>query len=304
MKKSLTTLLILLAILVITGIILNKNKTSAIEVPEQIKTDESIKQTEPVVSILPKTIHPGDPILITINSTSSPKEIIFDDKSLPIFTYNNKFSAFIGIDFNEKIIEHEVLVKFSNGSITKQKIILTPREKIERPLGIPEKLGGNTPQAEKTLLANLAKENVILNTVQTATATLWTTAFTNPLATIFITDDYGYDRKTVNSTIVHKGTDFRAPEGTPVFVMNDGVVRVAKNFIVYGNAVIIDHGLGVQTLYMHLSKLNVKEGDKVKAGQTIGLSGKTGYAESPHLHISVKIGKISIDPMTFLAFFK
>jgi murein DD-endopeptidase MepM/ murein hydrolase activator NlpD len=54
---------------------------------------------------------------------------------------------------------------------------------------------------------------------------------------------------------------------------------------------------------MHLSKVNVKEGDKIREGQIIGLSGQTGYAEAPHLHISVKINSISIDPMVFMGFF-
>jgi murein DD-endopeptidase MepM/ murein hydrolase activator NlpD len=123
------------------------------------------------------------------------------------------------------------------------------------------------------------------------------------LNNIFITDDYGYDRKTVEQTIVHKGTDFRAQVGTEVKAMNRGVIRIARTFTVYGNTVVVDHGQGIQTLYMHLSKLNVKEGDTVEIGQVVGLSGNTGYADAAHLHISVKINGLSIDPMTFIRFF-
>ncbi len=289
MKKTLIIVTGLLLVFFILGIFLDKDKKPEIQ---------------STISLSPKVILPGDPILITINSTFSIKEILFDTKKLSIFEYAGKTHAFVGIDFNEKVLEHTIKAVLSNGEVITKKVTLTLREKIERPLGIPDKLGGNTPEAEKALLANLAKENVILNTVKTSTTTLWSTAFANSLVSIKITDDYGYDRKTVNSTIVHKGTDFRAPEGTEVMAMNDGVVRIAKTFIVYGNAIIVDHGQGVQTLYMHLSKMNVKAGDTVKKGQIIGLSGKTGYAESPHLHISVKINGISIDPMTFLSFFK
>jgi murein DD-endopeptidase MepM/ murein hydrolase activator NlpD len=293
--KRLLIIGILVIILILLGIFLDK---------KTVPKNPENKTPEPVISILPETIFPGDPILVSVSSSSTPKEILFDNKKLTVFNYNGKANAFIGIDFNEKNFEHNIKVTLNSGEIINQKIILTPREKIEKPLGIPDKLGGNTPAAEKALLANLAKENAILNTVKTSTTTLWSKAFVDPLVNIKITDDYGYDRKTGDSTIVHKGTDLHAVEGTQVMAMNDGVVRIARTFIIYGNAVIIDHGQGVQTLYMHLSKMNVKAGDMVKRGQIIGLSGKTGYAESPHLHISVKINSISIDPMTFLSFFK
>lgn len=302
MKKTLLIFISLIVLFFVLGIILDKKEVE----PMKSAVIEITTSTIPVTSsilISPEKILPGDPILITIVSSSTPLEIAFDDKPLPIFSYKGNQSAFVGIDFNEKVLEHIIKVKLADGTALSKPVILTPREKIELPLGIPDKLGGNTPEAEKALLANLARENEVLNTVKTATTTLWSEAFGNPLATIFITDDYGYDRKTVNSTIVHKGTDFRAAEGTQVLAMNSGIVRVARAFTVYGNSIIIDHGQGVQTLYMHLSKLSVKEGDVVKTGQIIGLSGKTGYAESPHLHISVKINKISIDPMTFLRFF-
>lgn len=297
MKKTLTVIILVIAVIVV-GIYLDKRKVPVAELIQ------SPAQASSTISILPKTILPGDPIFITIDSTFTPKEILFDGKKLSTFEYDGKTRAFVGIDFNEKNFEHSVTVTLSNGEVLIQKITLSPREKIELPLGIPDKLGGNTTAAEKALLANLAKENSILNSVKTATTTLWSSAFGEPLKNLQITDDYGYDRKTVNSTIVHKGTDLRAIEGTQVMAMNDGVVKIAQTFIVYGNAIIIDHGEGVQTLYMHLSKMNVKAGESVKKAQIIGLSGKTGYAESPHLHISVKIDKISIDPMTFLGFFR
>ncbi len=298
MKKSLIAIVIIVVVLILVGIFIDTTKTPVTEVVE------SAPQVLSNLTILPKTILPGDPVFITVNSTSSVQEIMFDRKKLPLFKYDGKTHALIGVDFNEKNFEHTAAVTLSNGEVITQKVVLTPREKKELPLGIPDKLGGNTSAAEKALLANLAKENAILNAVKTATTTLWSSAFGEPLKNLQITDDYGYDRKTVTSTIVHKGTDLHAVEGTQVIAMNDGIVRVAKTFVVYGNAIIIDHGQGVQTLYMHLSKINVKEGDTVKKGQIIGLSGKTGYAESPHLHISVKIDKISIDPMTFLSFFK
>ena len=98
--------------------------------------------------------------------------------------------------------------------------------------------------------------------------------------------------------------DLRAVKGTKVAAMERGVVRLAKTFDVYGKTIVIDHGLGVMTFYMHLSKINVNQGQLVTRGQIIGLSGDTGYAESPHLHITVRINNISVDPIEFLDLFR
>ncbi len=298
--KKASIFIVCLSLLLTTFIIFNQHNTFAIELIK-VKPHQII---EPTVSIYPKTILPGDPVFIIVNSTSSVKEIIFDNKDAHPFNYKGKSSAFVGIDFNEKVIKHIVKVIFSNGSIITKQITLKPRKKMEKPLGIPSKLGGNTPKAEKNLLDNLAKENFILNNITSTTTRLWVEAFTQPLDNPKVTDEYGYNRKTVNSIIVHKGTDFHAPVGTRVLAMNDGVVKIARDFIIYGKTVVIDHGLGLLTLYMHLSKINVKERDSIKAGQVLGLSGQTGYADQPHLHVSIKINTKSIDPMTFLGFFK
>ncbi len=257
----------------------------------------------PVVSILPLDIYPGDPIMVTVNASTSVSEIRFDSKKISIFDYKDKSRAFVAIPIEEKVLKHVVHVKLSNGMKLDKEITLTPREKIEKPLGIPEKLGGNTPEAGKVLVDNLSKENALINAITSSPTILWIKSFKAPLATLTITDPYGYSRDTVGYTITHKGTDFRAVEGTPVMAMNSGTVKVARLFTVYGNTIIIDHGLGVMTLYMHLSELKIKEGDKVQAGQVIGLSGKTGYAEAAHLHISIKINGVSIDPAIFMHFF-
>jgi murein DD-endopeptidase MepM/ murein hydrolase activator NlpD len=153
-------------------------------------------------------------------------------------------------------------------------------------------------------VSNLEKENIVLNNVKSDTNQLWKNPFHFPLSSIFVTDNYGYNRATVGEKILHKGTDFRAQEGTEVRAMNKGIVKIARIFTVYGNTVVIDHGKGILTFYMHLSKLLVKEGDMVEEGMVIGKSGMTGYAEAPHLHISVRINGISIDPMTFMGFFE
>jgi murein DD-endopeptidase MepM/ murein hydrolase activator NlpD len=98
----------------------------------------------------------------------------------------------------------------------------------------------------------------------------------------------------------HYGLDFRVPTGTPVAAMNSGTVLLARFLYFEGNCVVIDHGQGLLTLYFHLSEFKVKEGDPVKRGQVIGLSGGTGRATGPHLHVAVRWQGTYLDPATLL----
>jgi murein DD-endopeptidase MepM/ murein hydrolase activator NlpD len=98
----------------------------------------------------------------------------------------------------------------------------------------------------------------------------------------------------------HLGLDFRAPSGTAITAMNGGTVALARMLYFEGNLVVVDHGQGLQTLYMHLSELKVKEGDRVRRGQVIGLSGGTGRATGPHLHVAVRWQDTYVDPSALM----
>jgi murein DD-endopeptidase MepM/ murein hydrolase activator NlpD len=99
---------------------------------------------------------------------------------------------------------------------------------------------------------------------------------------------------------MHEGMDFTAKVGTPIFATGDGVVAQADNRASgYGNHIVIRHGYGYETLYGHLSKYNVKAGQRVKRGDVIGYVGSTGRSEGPHLHYEVhKDGKV-VNPLNF-----
>lgn len=94
----------------------------------------------------------------------------------------------------------------------------------------------------------------------------------------------------------HQGLDYRVSTGTPVAALNDGTILLARFLYFEGNCVVIDHGQGLLTLYFHLSEFKVKEGDVVKRGQEIGLSGGTGRATGPHLHVAVRWQGTYLDP--------
>lgn len=129
----------------------------------------------------------------------------------------------------------------------------------------------------------------------------WSGNFVAPVP-MEVSEDYGTSRM-FNGKLatVHRGTDFRAPSGTPVHASNTGEVVLARELYYEGNCVVIDHGLGFMTIYMHLSKFEVKEGDKVQKGQTIALSGGTGRVTGPHLHMAVRWSGEYLDPLKLLA---
>ena len=98
----------------------------------------------------------------------------------------------------------------------------------------------------------------------------------------------------------HFGLDYRVPTGTPIAAMNSGTVLLARFLYFEGNCVVIDHGQGLLSLYFHLSELKVKEGEVVKRGQEIALSGGTGRATGPHLHVAVRWQGTYLDPARLL----
>lgn len=99
---------------------------------------------------------------------------------------------------------------------------------------------------------------------------------------------------------MHTGIDFTAPKGTPIQATGNGrVVKAEHERVGYGNHVIIDHGFGYTSLYGHMSSFNVKVGDVIQKGQTIGFVGNTGTSTAPHLHYEVRYHGDPVDPVTF-----
>ncbi|HOV93336.1 MAG TPA: M23 family metallopeptidase [Spirochaetales bacterium] len=101
-------------------------------------------------------------------------------------------------------------------------------------------------------------------------------------------------------TSVHGGIDLGVKTGTPVHACFAGNVVFAGMRIVTGNTIVLEHLPGLFSIYMHLSKITVTEGEKVDQGEAIGLSGSTGLSTGPHLHWEVRIGDVSVNPYYFL----
>ena len=107
---------------------------------------------------------------------------------------------------------------------------------------------------------------------------------------------YVYKGKKVDQQ-VHLGFDLAVSQHTPVVAANDGRVVWAAPLGIYGNCIVVDHGYGLQSIYGHLSELGVKEGDMVKRGQPMGKSGSTGLAAGDHLHFSMQVDGVQVNPV-------
>ncbi len=128
----------------------------------------------------------------------------------------------------------------------------------------------------------------------------WSGRFRPPVNAA-ISDVFG-TRRTFNGKVqsMHQGLDYAVPSGTPVAALNAGTVLLAQPLYFEGNCVVLDHGQGLLTLYLHLSEFKVKEGDRVASGQELGLSGGTGRATGPHLHIAARWQGIYLNPATLM----
>lgn len=266
------------------------------------------------VGVFPQEALQGDPVMITVNGTTTGgiKSGAVNGAKIYFFSYAGKPAALYGVDINQKIGTSTVTVKFSDGSEAVASFMIAKRARPQEFLAIPVKLGGNSVSNQARVVSILSKENRSLAAIYSRhDKSLWSasaSAFVFPVASstespLYVTTPYGYSRDSGAAIITHKGVDFRASLGTPVYAVNRGVVRTAKTFVVYGKSVVIDHGLGLLSMYMHLSKMTVVPGQLVLQGQLIGYSGDSGYSEGAHLHLSVRIGGLSIDPIKFFELF-
>jgi murein DD-endopeptidase MepM/ murein hydrolase activator NlpD len=171
-----------------------------------------------------------------------------------------------------------------------------PKIKVE--LSVESKFTEPTPEQQKQIEEGQQVKKDFLNKVTPERE--WSGAFTTP-ADAAISDVFGSERIFNGKTSSpHLGLDFRVPSGTPVAAMNDGTVLLARPLYFEGNFVVLDHGQGLLTLYLHLSEFKVKEGERVKRGQVVGLSGGTGRATGPHLHVAVRWQGTYLDPASLL----
>ncbi len=187
-----------------------------------------------------------------------------------------------------------------NGSSRMLSIAITPRTfPIERVNGVPEKTVNPPPD----IAARIEREQASVNAVRTRDDDRndFDTKYVWPVKGR-ISGVFGSQR-IYNGTPAspHSGVDIAAPQGTPIHSPAGGIVTFANpDLYLTGGTVVIDHGHGVSSNFLHMSRIVVKVGDRVEQGQVFGLVGKTGRATGPHMHWGMNWFNVRIDPESLM----
>lgn len=249
-----------------------------------------------VLNLHSEQIVNGDIYILKMKSNEA-GELKVNGKKMPWFdTPNGDKFALISTNYHNK---NDIIIKHTLGkstTTTTLKAVLGDYKK--------EQLSVNKSKVNppKSMQDRIKKEYTEANEIYAIRTPnlLFNSKFIYPLNSK-ITSNFGNARM-FNNTLksYHSGTDYRAAIGTKIPAVNDGVVKIAKDRYYAGGSVVIDHGAGIYSQYYHLSKINVKVGDKVAKGDIIGLSGDTGRVSGPHLHFGIVVNNNSINPMTFI----
>lgn len=131
------------------------------------------------------------------------------------------------------------------------------------------------------------------------TAQAWTQPFAGPGGVQIVSTQFGQPRRYTKDEELkyHYGIDYAQPSGTPIRAMNAGTVVIAGTYPVRGGLVVVDHGLGVLSMYFHQRRVSVKVGDRVTRGQKLGEVGSTGLSTGPHLHLEVRVRGEAVNPL-------
>ncbi|MEI6125623.1 MAG: M23 family metallopeptidase [Pseudomonadota bacterium] len=262
------------------------------------------------IIVTPQQIFQGDVVVLTILPTPyvTSAKYIQNNRAVP-FYYDNSthaYTAVLGIDLESLPGVHGINIKTFTASgleINNNIDLLVQKKDFQtQHLTLPESkvtLSGNN-------LARQEREQAIVNRIflNISSEKFRNTSFIKPLQGIVATP-FGVQRFMNNKPKnAHSGVDFKAPAGAPVVASNDGIISYTGEHFFSGNSIFIDHGLGIFTMYFHLSSILVKPGEKVKKGNPIGLVGSTGRSTGPHLHWGMRINNQRVDPLTLPGSFK
>ena len=261
-----------------------------------------------LVEVRYRNFQPGEIISFSIKGGLEVKnaQIRFLGNKYPLVKdiERDELLAIIGIDLGVKPGTYPLTIYIQDsagewGTLEKQ-ITISAREFPVKRLRVKEEYV--TPPAE--VMERIKRESELLKSIYQMFTSEWLGegAFIVPTKGKFF-DNFGerriYNDKPRSS---HGGVDISAPQGTLVLASNSGKVVLASNLYFSGKAVIIDHGLGLFSLYCHFSKIKVKRGQHVRRGDVIGEVGATGRVTGPHLHWGIKVLGSRVDPHSLLSF--
>jgi murein DD-endopeptidase MepM/ murein hydrolase activator NlpD len=244
--------------------------------------------------ILPDFAYQGDTI---IGRVLPPATVFAGGKSCAV---SSKGYFVIGVPHQQKT-DFLVLARFGSEKISKIIRILAYPWKIQRIDGLPKRYVNPPPEALKRIKEDKEKVHATREAKPHPVLLFAESGFTKPVNGL-ISSIFGSQRiLNGQPRSPHWGVDFAAPMGEPVNSPAGGIVSlVARDLYLMGNTLMIDHGLGVQSVFIHLDSIEVKKGDYIKQGSIIAHVGKTGRATGPHLHWGVSVGNVLVDPARLL----
>lgn len=249
---------------------------------------------------VPEKVSQGRGFLVKIQDTAPfSGKILWRQKEISFTAAekNNAYTADILLGMPIDAKNKELVTIFYNNKKISKEITPLPVKWVTHNLTVAPKYVEPPKELQERLQKERATTKKILATVSPNST--WQLPFTRPVKGT-ISGSFAA-RRVFNQKprSPHLGTDMRGAVGTPILAMADGVVLLAKEHYYSGNAVWIDHGQGVISMYGHMSKFAVKEGDIVKQGQKIGEVGATGRVTGPHLHLSLYIQGVAVDAVPF-----
>jgi murein DD-endopeptidase MepM/ murein hydrolase activator NlpD len=215
---------------------------------------------------------------------------------------NGEWGALLGIDLRLSpgtyTLEVRLQPKAGTPVLWKEPVEVTAKDYGVEHLQLPERMVTLDAKTLKRVKQEEARFNAVWE--QQSPECHWREPFLRPLPGALLST-FGRSR-VINGEerSPHTGLDLRAAVGEPVLASNSGRVALVGDFFFHGRAVVIDHGLGLYTMYFHLSEARVKKGERVERGAVIGLAGATGRASGPHLHWGVRLAGARIDPLALL----
>ncbi len=255
------------------------------------------------VRVAPAEVRQGGAAEVTVWIRPAPVgrlAVRFAGRTWPLYRDRDRWRTYLGTDPTTAVGGREVLVEATGaaGSAVLARATLTVRRVpfARRRLTLdPDDLARLDPALLQDEARRVARALRVLSDAQ-----LWEGAFDLPVRGR-LTSRYGvlsiYQGQVRG---FHRGVDLAAAEGTPVRAAAAGVVRLAEELPVSGNAVLVDHGLGVVTAYLHLSRLEVTSGRPVRRGDLLGRVGATGLATGPHLHWGLRVNGVYVDPLLWV----
>lgn len=256
----------------------------------------------PQIRILPAVIPQGGSAEIVVIGLAAPDaQVRFAGRIWPLIESGGVWRAFLGTDPLTTPGLRVVVVEASGtaGTVRAGQAALTVRRVAFRKRRItfsPERRDLLDPKLAAEEARKVAAALRTLSRVK-----LWQGPFRVPVRGA-ISSPYGvvslYQGRVSG---FHRGVDLAAAAATPVAASHDGIVRLAEYLPLSGNAVLIDHGMGIVTSYLHQSALLVRRGQRVRRGQIIGRVGSTGLSTGPHLHWGFRVNGVHVDPMPWTA---